>query len=167
MLATFAGLYLGGSIVSQGALQPHIDDFLDELEFLTGDAATTEYGALRASLGYPEPWRVNFVEVGNEDNLNGGSYSYTAYRFSMFYDAIKAKYPNMTVIASYEIGNLPGDAAQDYHTYNKPNNMIADFAKFDRYNRDHKVIVGAFSSLHLPSLDRFSILLSFRAKRSL
>ena len=55
MLGTFAGLYLDGSTVSQGALQPYIDDFLDELEFLTGDAATTEYGALRASLGYPEP----------------------------------------------------------------------------------------------------------------
>ena len=144
MVGTFAGLYLDGSTVSQGALQPYIDDFLDELEFLTGDAATTEYGALRASLGYPEPWQINFVEVGNEDNLNGGSSSYTAYRFSMFYDAIKAKYPNMTVIASYEIADLPGDAAQDYHTYNKPNNMINDFAKFDRYNRDHKVIVGAF-----------------------
>ena len=155
MLGTFAGLYLDGSTVSQGALQPYIDDFLDELEFLTGDAATTEYGALRASLGYPEPWQINFVEVGNEDNLNGGSSSYTAYRFSMFYDAIKAKYPNMTVIASYETGSLPGDAAQDYHTYNKPNNMISDFSKFDRYSRDHKVIVGAFYILSSPLFNQF------------
>jgi alpha-N-arabinofuranosidase len=142
VLAAPAGLYLGGSAVAQSALQPLIDDFLDELEFLMGDN-TTKHGALRTSLGYPKPWRVNFVEIGNEDNLNGGPASYTSYRFPMFYDAIKAKYPNMTVIASFETKNLPGDAAQDYHTYNKPGSMIGDFTKFDRYDRKHKVIVGA------------------------
>ncbi|KAF2190292.1 glycoside hydrolase family 51 protein [Zopfia rhizophila CBS 207.26] len=150
LLATFAGLYLGGSVVAQNALQPYVDDFMNELEFLMGDTGTN-YGALRASLGYSQPWKVNFVEIGNEDNLNGGTASYNSYRFSMFYNAIKAKYPNMTVIASFENGNLPGDAAQDYHTYNKPNSMVTDFNKFDRYDRKHKVIIGEYANINKDS----------------
>lgn len=34
ILAVWAGLYLDGTIVSQAALQPYIDDVLNELEFL-------------------------------------------------------------------------------------------------------------------------------------
>ncbi|KAK0709344.1 putative vacuolar segregation protein, partial [Lasiosphaeria miniovina] len=152
LLATWAGLYLGGSLTPQSGLQPYVDDFLDELEFLMGDAATTKYGAQRASiLGHARPWRVNFVEIGNEDNLNGGPASYTAYRFPMFYNAIKAKYPNMTVVASMETKSLPGDAAQDYHTYSQPKSMIGDFAKFDRYDRKHKVIVGEYANINRDS----------------
>lgn len=141
LLGAPAGLYLGGSVVAQNALQPLVDDFMNELEFLMG-ADTTKYGTLRASLGYPQPWKVNMVEIGNEDNLNGGAASYNSYRFSMFYNQIKAKYPNMTVIASFEAPNLPGDAAKDYHTYTKPNSMISDFTRFDKADRKHKVIIG-------------------------
>jgi hypothetical protein len=121
---------------------------MNELEFLQGDTST-KYGALRASLGYPKPWKVNFVEIGNEDNLNGGPSSYNSYRFKMFYDAVKAKYPNMTILASFETKTLPGDAGMDYHTYNQPNKMIGDFGKFDRYDRKHKVIVGMFKPCEL------------------
>lgn len=127
-----------------------MDDFLNELEFLTGDVST-KYGALRASLGYPRPWTVNLVEVGNEDNLNNGLSSYNTYRFPMFYNAIKAKYPNMTIIASFETNTLPGDAARDYHTYNKPDAMIGDFAKFDKYDRKHKVLVGEYANINKDS----------------
>ncbi|GAB1319356.1 Alpha-L-arabinofuranosidase A [Madurella fahalii] len=147
LLAAFGGMYLSGTLISQNALQPYIDDFMNELEFLMGDTST-KYGALRASLGYPKPWKVNMVEIGNEDHLNGGPDSYLSYRFPMFYNAIKAKYPNMTVIASFESNNLPGDAAQDYHTYTRPNNMIRDFTKFDRHDRRHKVIVGEYANVN-------------------
>jgi len=60
--AVWAGLYLDGTIMSQSALQPYVQDTLDELEFITG-ATSTPYGALRASLGYPNPWKINYVEV--------------------------------------------------------------------------------------------------------
>ncbi|KAK3329952.1 alpha-L-arabinofuranosidase A [Apodospora peruviana] len=152
LLATFAGLYLGKNVIAQNALQPYVDDFMNELEFLMGDTST-KYGALRASLGYPTPWKVNFVEVGNEDDLNNGKDSYNSYRYKMFYNAIKAKYPNMTIIASFEttMSGLPADAAKDYHTYNQPNKMINDFTKFDRYDRAHKVIVGEYANINKDS----------------
>ena len=91
----WAGLYLDGEVVSEADLQPYVTDVLNELEFLTvmdtlnhfymyecasnqsqGSTKTT-YGALRASLGYRDPFTINYIEIGNEDYLNGGKASYS------------------------------------------------------------------------------------------
>jgi alpha-L-arabinofuranosidase len=37
-----------------------------QINFVVGDAEATEEGALRASLGFPEPFSLKWVEVGNE-----------------------------------------------------------------------------------------------------
>lgn len=86
VLAVWSGLYLDGTIVPEAELQPYVEDSLNELEFLMGDSSTT-YGAQRIALGYTEPFPIKFLEVGNEDNLNGGEDSYKAYRFKLFYGA--------------------------------------------------------------------------------
>lgn len=87
VLAVWAGFYLEGPVISEDALGPYIDDALNELEFIMGSTDTV-YGGLRASLGYPEPWTIKYVEVGNEDNLGDGGASYEAYRFQAFKDTI-------------------------------------------------------------------------------
>ena len=60
----------------------------------------------------------------------------------MFYEAIKAKYPNMTIFASFEAKGLPAGASLDYHTYDRPNRLIGGFGKFDKYDRKQKVLIG-------------------------
>jgi alpha-N-arabinofuranosidase len=40
----------------------YVQEALDELEFILGDVHS-KYGALRASLGHPRPWKLNYVEV--------------------------------------------------------------------------------------------------------
>ena len=47
-------------------LQPYVQDALDEIEYVTGDASTT-WGARRAQDGHPAPFPLNYVEMGNED----------------------------------------------------------------------------------------------------
>lgn len=84
VLAVWSGLYLDGTVLTEEELEPYVQDTLNELEFLMGDSSTT-YGALRISLGYTDPFDIKFVEVGNEDNLNGGGPSYQSYRFNLFY----------------------------------------------------------------------------------
>lgn len=84
VLAVWSGEYLDETIVSEADLAPYVQSALDELEFLTGDASTT-WGAVRVALGYEEPFSIKYVEVGNEDNLNGGDASYVDYRFAAFY----------------------------------------------------------------------------------
>ena len=44
---------------------PLVADALDSIEFITG-AADTPWGALRASMGHPEPWDLTYIGVGNE-----------------------------------------------------------------------------------------------------
>lgn len=63
-LAVWGGLYLDGTVVSAAALQPYVQDALNELEFCMG-GPETKYGAMRVALGYPEPFPIKFVEVGD------------------------------------------------------------------------------------------------------
>ncbi|KAI9935036.1 hypothetical protein ASPWEDRAFT_44615 [Aspergillus wentii DTO 134E9] len=145
ILAVWAGLALNGDVVPEADLEPYIQDALDEIEFLTG-AEDTEHGALRASLGYPTPWTIKYVEVGNEDNLNNGLESYKSYRFQAFYDAIKKKYPDITVLASTIDMTLPGVAGGDYHLYDEPDNFVTKFNFFDQYTDEHPILLGEIAA---------------------
>jgi alpha-N-arabinofuranosidase len=103
VLAVYAGLSLGrpGPEIAPGeALQPYVQDALDEIEYATGDAST-KWGAERIKDGHPAPFKINYVEIGNED-WNGNSNG----RFTQIFDAIKAKYPNLLLIDSTIRGSL-------------------------------------------------------------
>lgn len=98
VLAVYAGYSLGGEFVKPGPdLAPYVQDALDEIEYVIGDK-NTKWGAVRIREGHPEPFPLHYVEVGNEDFFDkSGSYDG---RFAQFYDAIKAKYPQLKVISS-------------------------------------------------------------------
>ncbi|PKY07122.1 glycoside hydrolase [Aspergillus campestris IBT 28561] len=145
ILAVWAGLTLDKHVIPEAELGPYIDDALNELEFLMGDA-DTEFGALRASLGYPKPWKLRYVEIGNEDNLNDGLESYIEYRFQAFYDAIKAKYPDMIILASTVDMELTGDAGGDYHLYDTPDNLTVRFNFFDQYSPKNPILLGEIAA---------------------
>lgn len=50
-------------VVPEEDLQPYIDDVINEIDFITADAATNEMGKLRASLGREEPYALKFIEM--------------------------------------------------------------------------------------------------------
>lgn len=145
--AVWSGLYLDGTVISNASLGAYVQYALDELEFLMGDASTT-YGAQRIALGYTEPFQINYVEVGNEDNLNNGSTSYEDYRFPDFYNAIKAAYPNITVIAStIALDPYPAGASGDYHQYTRPDGFVSQFNMFDNYTSAHPTLIGEYADI--------------------
>ncbi|GIJ98194.1 hypothetical protein Aspvir_000309 [Aspergillus viridinutans] len=146
ILAVWSGLALNGDVIPEDELHVYVEDALNELEFLTG-SVETKYGALRASVGHPEPWVVKYVEVGNEDGLSNGMASYASYRFKAFYDAIKAKYPDITVLASTIDITLPGDAGGDYHLYDIPDNFVKSFGFFDNMSEDHPILLGEIAAV--------------------
>ena len=101
VLAVYAGYSLKGMHVNPGAdLEPFVQDALDEIEYVTGDART-KWGAQRIKDGHRAPFPLHYVEIGNEDWFDK-SFSYDA-RFTQFHNAIKAKYPNLKLIST--IGN--------------------------------------------------------------
>lgn len=165
VLGVWAGLALDGAVTPKEDLQPFIDDALAEIEFVAGPA-DSPWGARRAALGHPEPFELNYVEVGNEDWLAGfpgGWNSYKEYRFPLFYDAIREAYPDITVISSGATSDpapegattgpntvegikLPADALGDYHPYREPDELVEEF---DRFDNDVGHIIGEVAATHV------------------
>jgi alpha-N-arabinofuranosidase len=118
VLAVYAGYSLPprGDHVNPGAdLELFVQEALEEIEYVTGDTNTT-WGARRAKDGHPAPFKLTYVEIGNEDWFDK-SRTYDA-RFAQFYDAIKAKYPQLKTIAS--IGN---DQPENIHVHSSKPDM--------------------------------------------
>lgn len=116
LLCVFAGYALRGEYVTGDALAPFVQDALDEIEYITGDTSTT-WGALRAEHGHPKPFQLKYVEIGNEDWFDRSG-SYDA-RYTAFHDAIKAKYPDLKLIATTTVTSRTPDLI-DEHYYPPP-----------------------------------------------
>ncbi|WP_330267353.1 LamG-like jellyroll fold domain-containing protein [Streptomyces griseorubiginosus] len=143
VLAVFAGYTLKGDHVTGDALQPFVQDALDEIEYVTGPV-TSKWGARRAADGHPKPFPLEYVEIGNEDWFDGSG-SYDA-RFTAFHDAIKAKYPHLKLIATTTVTSRTPDL-MDEHYYLAPSAAQAATHKYD--NRDRastKVFVGEWAA---------------------
>jgi alpha-N-arabinofuranosidase len=151
IVGVYAGMHLdqGRTTITGAALQPFVQEALDEIEYITG-AVSTKWGALRAKHGHPAPFKLRYVEVGNEDWLNNGLQNYAG-RFAMFYDAIKAKYPNLQVISSlrsrdkYDHTRKP-DLLDD-HFYVSIPTALAQAHYYDNYDRaGTKIFVGEWAT---------------------
>ncbi len=154
LLAVFAGYTLKGDYLDEpGMLKPFVDEALEEIEYVTGDV-NTKWGARRALDGHAQPFKLSFVEVGNEDGFDkSGSYDH---RFAQFYDAIKAKYPQLQIIST--AGGKDGlgsrvkviarrPDAWDEHYYRNAAEMEEDATHYDNYSRSGpKVFVGEWAT---------------------
>ncbi len=144
VLAVYAGYSLQGEYVKPGAaLQPFVQDALDEIEYVTGET-TTHWGAQRAKDGHPAPYPLHYVEIGNEDQFDrSGSYDG---RFTQFFDAIKAKYPTLQLIATAATPGRTPDVL-DEHFYRTARAMARDAHHYDNYDRHGpKIFVGEWAS---------------------
>ncbi len=135
-----------------------IEECMDALEYANGPV-TSKYGKLRAQNGHPEPFNLEFIEIGNEnynfhmDNNSDQSDHYPE-RYIQFYKAIKAKYPNVKCIGNVESwstdepswrNNYPVDLL-DEHYYRNPTWFAERFHKYDSYDRKGpKIYVGEYA----------------------
>jgi len=133
VLAVFAGYSLRGQKVKPGPeLDVFVKEAIEEIEYVSGDATTT-WGARRAKDGHPAPFKLRYVEVGNEDNFDREKGSYDG-RFTAFYDAIKAKYPALQVIATTDVTSRTPDVV-DEHYYRGSDDMALNANAFDSRQR--------------------------------
>ncbi len=144
VLAVYAGYSLKGDHIVPGpALVPFLTDALDEIEFTIGDAST-KWGGVRAKLGHPAPFPVKYVEIGNEDWFDkSGSYEG---RYAQFYKAIKAKYPQLQLIATAPLKRMKPDVLDD-HYYKRADEFFADVKHYDTIDRNGpKIFVGEWAT---------------------
>jgi alpha-L-arabinofuranosidase len=137
-----AGMDVHQNAVATTNLGPWIQEALDAIEYANG-STSTPYGAMRAANGHPAPFNLKHIEIGNE---NGGS-SYHA-NYALFYDAIKASYPDMRIIAN-SWGGIPGNRPvelMDEHYYTSSSTFVSYATKYDSYSRTGpRVFVGEYA----------------------
>jgi alpha-N-arabinofuranosidase len=144
LLAVYAGYSLQQEHVDPGpALEPYVQDALDEIEYLIGDA-NTKWGAERVKNGHPAPFTLHYVEIGNEDWFDrSGSYDG---RFAQFFKAIKEKYPDLQLIATTPVKSVKPDVL-DEHFYMSAEKSFADSIHYDKYDRSGpKIFVGEWAT---------------------
>ncbi len=134
-----------GWLPNNGDVAPLVQDALDEIEYATG-GPETQWGARRIKDGHRAPFALRYVEIGNEDNFDPLPV-YNA-RFAKFYDAIRAKYPGLQIIATRaDVTSRRPDVIDD-HYYRSAQAMAADAAHYDRYARSGpKIFVGEWASV--------------------
>jgi alpha-N-arabinofuranosidase len=160
LLAIYSGYSLQDAIqfggdeypTTEEAMYPLLKEALDELEFCTG-STNTYWGAKRAEYGHPEPFKINYVEIGNEDWF-GTQYEF---RFNYLYKGLQAAYPDITYVASGyneqpQVFNLtlPSGSMWDTHHYEEPKFFISAFDFWDNWqaatnNPNVTIEVGEYS----------------------
>ncbi|MEV5352636.1 alpha-L-arabinofuranosidase C-terminal domain-containing protein [Streptomyces sp. NPDC052693] len=139
----------------EALLKRHVQDTLDLIEFANGPATST-WGKVRAKMGHPEPFHLTHIGVGNEENLPREFFA----RFEKFRAAIKAKYPDITVISNsgpddagttfdtaWQLNREGGVDMVDEHYYNSPDWFLQNNDRYDSYDRNGpKVFLGEYAS---------------------
>ena len=145
VLAVYGGYSMKQEHVEPGtALEPYVQDALDEIEYATG-GTDTKWGAERAKDGHPEPFKLAYVEIGNEDQFDkSGSYDG---RFKQFHDAIKAKYPEQKLIATAPVTSVKPDVLDD-HFYLSAEKYFDDIHHYDNFDRNGpKIFMGEYATM--------------------
>lgn len=145
-------------------LGPWVQDALDLVEFANGPV-DSRWGAVRASMGHPEPFGLKALGVGNEQWMEG-----YFDRYVVFYQALKQRYPDLQIISTsgpqsndefyeYAWSRFQSDVETDVvdeHYYRSPQWFLSNSERYDSYDRDGaKVFAGEFAA-HEP--DRASTL---------
>lgn len=129
VLALFAGYTLNGDYMPAGSpeLEIYTQEALQEIEYVSGPA-DSEWGSKRAADGFPEPFPLRYVEIGNEDWFDrSGSYDG---RFTQIATAIRARYPHLKIIASAPVTSFKPDLYDD-HFYRSPRQLREMFSHYD------------------------------------
>jgi alpha-L-arabinofuranosidase len=121
----------------------YVNDALDAIEYAIGPV-DSKWGAERAKNGHPVPFPLKYVEIGNEDF---GPEYYP--RYEKIASAIRAKYPQLTLIANAIIFKEEQDKRKyladfahpeqvkvyDEHYYQDIDWAKSSHYKFDGYDR--------------------------------
>lgn len=144
VLAVYAGYSMRQEHVNPGAdLDPYVQDALDEIEYASG-GTDTKWGAERVKDGHPAPFKLRYIEIGNEDWFDqSGSYDG---RYAQFYDAIKKKYPDLQLIATTPVKGRTPDVIDD-HYYRSAVQFFGDVHHYDNTDRKGpKIFVGEWAT---------------------
>lgn len=157
--------------LSSRELEGYIQEALDIVEFARGGVDTV-WGRVRTQMGHPEPFRLEYLGVGNEqwevpaEKGKEGNAFYK--RFELFEKVIHERYPDIKIIgtAGPTVGTPTHKSAwewtrknlaknqnfvycTDEHFYLPPQWFFDHADVYDGYPREGKVYAGEYAA-HLP-----------------
>ncbi|KAK0200311.1 glycoside hydrolase superfamily [Desarmillaria ectypa] len=118
IMAVWAGYSLGGQSIAGDDLEPYIQSAIDQAP------------ARRAGLGHPEPFKLTYVEIGNEDFVTAAARTY-GHRWNSYVTALQSEFPNLHFIATTDPFNPildPTPTEYDVHVYQSSRNGDTVFA---------------------------------------
>ena len=118
-----------------------LEDILNALEYALGPS-DSRWGVLRAAMGHEAPFRLDYLEIGNENF--GQEYER---RFDAIRKAVLDRYPHLKIVANDRgrTRKLEADIADD-HYYNMPEFFAEGITHYDSYDRQEPdVFVGEFA----------------------
>lgn len=135
-------------------LEQYIQDAVDLIDFAKG-GVDTEWGRVRTEMGHPEPFRLKYLAVGNEE-----IHERFHQNMELFAKAIRAKDPTIKLIgsASPVVHGKPYDMGWDYarrqhlelvdeHYYQAPEWFLANWDHYADYPAEGpKVFLGEYAS---------------------
>ncbi|KAL2613771.1 hypothetical protein R1flu_025463 [Riccia fluitans] len=119
--------------VNPRLIQPWVKDVLDGIEFARAPKST-QWGALRAAMGHPDPFPLYHIAIGNEDCWK----PWYQENYMAFYSAIKAAYPDIKLISNCDATNGPLSHPADFydfHIYTNAYNLYSMAHQFDQKSR--------------------------------
>ena len=148
--------------VDSEEFQQYVQDALDLIEFANGPVSS-KWGGLRAAMGHPESFKLEYLAIGNEQWESGCVD--LAPRYIAFEKAIHQKYPEIKCLGTagpfvgndfhknawdfYRITGQKNKAfsyAVDEHYYVAPEWLYDNVAFYDDYPRDVLVFAGEYAA---------------------
>jgi alpha-N-arabinofuranosidase len=129
VLGLFAGYVLNGDYFKAGSpeMDLYTQEALEEIEYISGPAESA-WGKKRAADGWPEPFALHYVEIGNEDWFDrSGSYDG---RFTQIARAIRQRYPRLKIIATAPVKSFKPDLYDD-HFYRAASRLMQMATMYD------------------------------------
>jgi alpha-N-arabinofuranosidase len=118
---------------------------------------TSTWGALRAKAGHPAPFKLTYVEIGNEDWFDkSGSYDR---RFAQFTDAIKKRYPRLKTISTVglehpenqRVKSMTPDVLDEHYYLSVEEFLKKAGSQYEGYDRrGPKIFVGEWGTYETP-----------------
>ena len=109
-------------------IKDFVQEALDAIEYAIGPV-NSKWGALRAANGHPAPFPLRYIEIGNE--ASGKVYRTN---YVQFVEAIRAKYPSLTIIGNQRIKDAPVEIVDD-HKYGNPASFFNAHGQYDKADR--------------------------------
>ena len=133
----------GQHSLTEAEMKDYVQDVLDMIEWATGPA-DSRWGRIRAEAGHPEPFKLEYLAIGNEENVTDS----LVRNLTMLYEAIHSRYPQITVIGTcgftangashdrgWQLARELGIKVVDEHYFQKPDWYIRNQHRYDRYDR--------------------------------